>query len=54
MELPERSTLAKHPPEEPFKSVETPANSTRSGSFYYDQVRGGYPIVTLQAGHKIV
>ena len=44
MELPERSALAERPPEEPSKSAETPANSTRSGSFYYDQVRGGYPM----------
>jgi hypothetical protein len=42
MELPERSTLAECPPEEPSKSVETPANSTRSGSFYYDRVRSRY------------
>ena len=42
MELPERSTLAEHPPKEPSKSAETPANSTRSGSFYYDQVGSGY------------
>jgi hypothetical protein len=44
MELPERSALAERPPEEPSKSTETPANSTRSGSFYYDRVRGGYPM----------
>jgi hypothetical protein len=40
MELPKRSALA----ECPSKSVETPANSTRSRSFYYDRVRGGYPM----------
>jgi hypothetical protein len=44
MELPKRSTLAEHPPEEPSKSAETPANSTRSGSFYYDWVRRRYPM----------
>jgi hypothetical protein len=44
MELPERSTLAERPPEEPSESAETPANSTRSRSFYYDQVCGGYPM----------
>src|SRR5229473_781077 len=44
MELPERSTLAKCPLKEPSKSTETPTNSTRSGSFYYDQVHGGYPM----------
>src|SRR6266851_2509107 len=44
MELPERSALTKHPPEEPSKSAETPANSTRSGSFYYNQVCGRYPM----------
>jgi hypothetical protein len=44
MELPERSTLAERPPEEPSKSAETPANLTRSGSFYYDRVCGGYLI----------
>jgi len=43
MELPERSALAERPPE-PSESAETPANSTRSGSFYYDRVRGGYPM----------
>ncbi len=42
MELPERSAFTEHPPEEPSQSTETPTNSTRSGSFYYDQVRGGY------------
>jgi hypothetical protein len=42
MELLERSALAERPPKEPSKSMETPANSTRSGSFYYDRVRGGY------------
>jgi hypothetical protein len=45
MGLPERSALAEHPPEGPFKSAETPANSTRSRSFYYNRVHGGYPMV---------
>ena len=40
IELPERSALAKHPP----KSAETPTNSTRSGSFYYNQVYSRYLI----------
>jgi hypothetical protein len=40
MELLKRSTLAKCPSE----STETPANSTRSGSFYYDQVHSRYLI----------
>jgi len=44
MELPERSALTKHPPEEPSKSTETPANSTRSGSFYYNWVCSRYPM----------
>jgi len=38
--VPERSVAAEHPPEE----AETPANLTRSRSFYYDRVRGGYPM----------
>ena len=42
--LQERSALAKRPPEGPSESTETPANSTRSGSFYYDWVRSGYPM----------
>jgi hypothetical protein len=44
MELPEGSALAEHPPEGPSESAETPANSTRSGSFYYNWVCGRYPI----------
>jgi hypothetical protein len=44
MGLLERSALAEHPPEGPSESAETPANSTRSGSFYYDRVRGRYPM----------
>jgi hypothetical protein len=44
MELSDRSTHAKCPPEEPSKSAKTPANSTRSGSFYYNQVCGRYPM----------
>jgi hypothetical protein len=42
MELPERSALTERPPKEPSKSVETPANSTRSRSFYYDWVCSRY------------
>jgi len=42
MELPERSALTERPPEEPSKSTETPTNSTRSRSFYYDWVCGRY------------
>ncbi len=42
MELLERPALAKRPPEEPSESAETPTNSTRSGSFYYNQVYGRY------------
>jgi len=42
MELLERSTRAKCPPKEPSESAETPANSIRSGSFYYDWVCGRY------------
>jgi hypothetical protein len=38
MELLTRSTLA----ERSSESVETPANSTRSRSFYYNRVHGGY------------
>ena len=38
--VPESSVAAGHLPEE----AETPANSTRSGSFYYDWVCGGYPM----------
>ena len=44
MKLPERSAFTERPPEEPSQSAKTPANSTRSGSFYYDWVRGGYPM----------
>jgi hypothetical protein len=44
MELPERSTLTKCPPKELSKSAETPTNSTRSGSFYYNWVCGRYPM----------
>jgi hypothetical protein len=40
MELLTRSALA----ERPSESVETPTNSTRSRSFYYDRVHGGYPM----------
>jgi hypothetical protein len=42
MGLPERSALAKRPPKGPSESAETPANSIRSGSFYYNRVRGEY------------
>jgi hypothetical protein len=42
MECLERSTLAEHPPKEPFKSEETPANSMRSRGFYYNQIYGRY------------
>jgi hypothetical protein len=38
IELPKRSALA----ERPSESVETPTNSTRSRSFYYDWVCGRY------------
>jgi hypothetical protein len=44
MELLERSTLAEHPPKEPSESAETPTNSTRSGSFYYNWVYSEYPM----------
>jgi hypothetical protein len=44
MGLPERSALAERPPEGPSESAETPANSTRSRSFYYDRIRGRYPM----------
>jgi hypothetical protein len=42
IELLDRSAHTKHPLEEPSKSAKTPTNSTRSGSFYYDWVCGGY------------
>jgi hypothetical protein len=44
MGLWERSALAERPSKGPSESAETPANSMRSGSFYYDWVHGGYPM----------
>jgi len=38
----ERSLYAKCPSDDPLETVETPATSTRRGSFNYDWKRGDY------------
>jgi len=40
----EQSTCAGHPSDNPLVTAETPATSTRRGSFNYDWERGDYPM----------
>ena len=41
---PERSPRAECPSDDPPETAETPATSTRRGSFNYDRERGDYPL----------